>query len=76
MSEPYQFPAHYKPLPRPSPDGTQIMRGPVATATDCVWATEIWYRPRIGKWEASIPFLKSENFDTAAEAVAWIESQR
>lgn len=76
MTDPNHFPPHYRPQPWLSDEGTTIMRGPVATATDCVWQTEIWYRPRIGKWHASIPFLKSADFDTAAEAVDWIESQR
>jgi hypothetical protein len=70
------FPPRYSPQPWLSEEGTTIMRGPVATATDCVWTTEVCYLPSKGKWKALIPFTKSALLDTAADAVAWIESHR
>ena len=74
MSTPNTFPPHYSPQKWLSDERTTIMRGPRTAGS--AWEAEVWYRPSVGMWHASLPFDTSALFRTAAEAVAWIESRR
>lgn len=68
----YKFPPSFKAVGQDCRDREHLHEGPVATRTPSLWNTEVYYVPSVGKWRALIPFFDHKDFNTPAEAVAWL----